>query len=457
METAFREDLQAHRAQGIARLTELLEIPSISTLEQHAPDMQSAAQWLKREMERSGFRASIEPTARHPVVWGTSPELPGRPRVLIYAHYDVQPVDPLELWTSPPFQPTVRDDQLFARGVSDDKGQLVMHLLALDSFRRVKGDFPANVVLVFEGEEEIGSPNLPAFIRRHQAELKADAVVISDSTLLAPGRPTLVTGLRGMAGFEVIVRGPDHDVHSGLFGGLIANPAAALVQMLAACRDPNGHVAIPGFYDGVVPPPSAEVARWQDGLVEPQAVLAATGAKALAGEEAYSLAERLWSRPTFEVNGISSGVRAGQKTIIPALAHASVTCRLVVGQDAKRISRLVADFLATQAPPGVEVEVICHDASPASEVAIDSKAARLAMAALEQGFGHPAQPVRQGASIPIVPVFQQVLEAPVLLMGFGLETDNFHSPNEHWHLGNLDLGLASMLAFWTGVAAGELV
>lgn len=456
METVWRDDLQTHRAEGISRLGELLRIPSISTAPEHETDMRRAAQWLECEMEKSGFKATIEPTSRHPVVWGKSPAQTGRPTVLIYAHYDVQPADPLELWTSPPFEPTVRDGRLFARGVSDDKGQLVMHLLALDSFRRVHGAFPANIVLVFEGEEEIGSPSLPAFIRRHRADLKADAVVISDTTLLAPGRPTLVTGLRGMAGFEVIVSGPDHDVHSGLFGGLIANPAVALVQMLAACHDRLGHVAIPGFYDGIVPPPQEEVASWRAGLVDPAAVLAATGAKTLAGEEGYSLAERVWSRPTLEVNGLSSGVRQGQKTIIPALARASVTCRLVVGQDPQRISQLVSDFLVEKSPPGVHVEVIRHDASPASEVAIDSKAARLAMAALEQGFGHPAQPVRQGASIPIVPVFQEVLAAPVLLMGFGLETDNFHSPDEHWQLDNLDAGLRSMLAFWEGVAQGQL-
>ncbi|MHB1505615.1 MAG: dipeptidase [Sulfobacillus sp.] len=456
METEWSEDLQTHRLEGIARLEELLRIPSISTSPEHVADVRRAAEWVQRGMEKSGFEAVIEPTSRHPVVWGKSPVQSGRPTILIYAHYDVQPADPLELWTSPPFEPTVRDGQLFARGVSDDKGQLVMHLLALDSFRRVRGTFPANIVLVFEGEEEIGSPNLPAFIRRHRQELKADAVVISDSTMLAPGRPTLVTGLRGMAGFEVIVSGPARDVHSGLFGGLIANPAAALVQMLAACHDRTGHVAIPGFYDGVVPPPESEVASWQHGVVDPKAVLAATGAQALVGEEGYSLAERLWARPTLELNGIASGVRQGQKTIIPAVARASVTCRLVVGQDPQRISQLVADFLVAKAPPGVQVEVIRHDASPASEVAIDSKAARLAMESLAAGLGHPAQLVRQGASIPIVPVFQEVLEAPVLLMGFGLETDNFHSPDEHWQLDNLDAGLRTMVTFWQGVAQGQL-
>ncbi len=456
MRAEWLEDLVAHREAALARLGELLSIPSVSTLPEHEGDMQRAAEWLSREMEASGFHPRIEKTARHPVVWGRSPHQPGRPSVLIYAHYDVQPADPLELWTSPPFSPTIRDGQLFARGVSDDKGQLVMHLAALDSFRRLRGDFPANITLVFEGEEEIGSPNLPDFIRRHREELRADAVIISDTTMQAPNHPILVTGLRGMAGFEVIVAGPQRDVHSGLFGGAIANPAQALCQMLAACHDRPGHVAIPGFYDGVEPPPAVELASWQAGAVDPDLILAATGATSLAGEEEYSLAERLWSRPTLEVNGISAGVREGQKTIIPATARAAITCRLVVGQDPERISALVEKFLAERAPAGVSVQVIRHQASPASQVPIDSKAAKLALAALADGFGHPAQTVRGGASIPIVPVFQDVLEAPVLLMGFGLETDNFHSPDEHWRLDHFDGALATMLSFWSSLAAGGL-
>lgn len=457
MRSEWLEDLSRHRDEGLARLGALLSIPSVSTLPEHEGDMQRAAEWLRREMEKSGFAATIEQTERHPVVWGKTPHQPGRPCVLIYAHYDVQPADPLELWTTAPFSPVVRNGRLFARGVSDDKGQLVMHLLAIDSWRRLQGGFPANITLVFEGEEEIGSPNLPSFIRRHREELAADAVVISDTTMQGPNRPTLVTGLRGMAGFEVIVSGPARDVHSGLFGGAIANPATALCEMLAACHDRPGHVAIPAFYDDVVPPSPAELATWQGGLVDPNAILVATGAPELVGEEGYSLAERLWSRPTLEVNGISAGVRQGQKTIIPATARAALTCRLVVGQDPLRISQLVERFMIEQAPPGVLVEVICHQASPASQLAIDSPAAKMALEALADGFGNPAQAVRGAASIPIVPVFQELLKAPVLLMGFGLETDNFHSPDEHWRLDHFDGGLRTMLSFWSEVAEGRLV
>ncbi len=429
-------------------LFEFLRIPSVSARGESRGDMRRAAEWLAERMRDAGLDATIEETAGHPIVlgeWRGAEE--GAPTVLLYGHYDVQPAEPLELWTSPPFEPEVRDGRIYARGSVDDKGQLYLHVKAIESQMKASGRLPVNVVLVAEGEEEVGSENLMPFVRAHAERLACDAVVISDSGMIGPGLPTIGASLRGLAYFQIDVDGPSHDLHSGSYGGAVSNPATVLARILATLHDENGHVTIPGFYDDVR---DAGEMREQIRQVpfDEEVFRAETGARALEGEAGFSTLERLWVRPTCEVNGLLSGYTGeGSKTVLPAHAMAKVSCRLVPDQDPKKIQRLFQEHVARVAPnEGVSVKItVMHGGRP-WRAGLEGPLVEAASRALETAFGRPPVFAGEGGSIPIVPEFEEVLGAPALLMGFGLPGENAHAPDEWMSVENFEKGIHAAAA-----------
>lgn len=445
---------QTHRAQQIEQLKEFLRIPSISALSAHKPDLRQAAQWLKDELTRIGIsQVALMETGGHPVVYAERIDHPGRPVALIYGHYDVQPVDPLNLWETPPFEPAVREQKIYARGASDDKGQVFMHIKVLEAILAEHGHLPFNVKLLIEGEEEVGSTNLERFVIEHRELLRSDLVVISDTSLYARGVPSLTYGLRGLAAMEVQVTGAKGDLHSGLFGGAAPNAVQGLVQLLASLRHPDGKIAVAGFYDGVAELSAEERRSFAALGFDETAYMRELGVSALPGEPGYSALERLWSRPTLEFNGIFGGFQQeGTKTVIPARAGAKITCRLVPHQDPLHVTEAIERHLQAHCPPGIQVEVRRQDRAPAAITPIDHPAIRAAMRALAEAYGKEARFIRGGGSIPVVATFTRVLEAPSVLMGFGLEGENFHAPNEHFHLENFDLGMRALYRYWFKLA-----
>ncbi|HYG59107.1 MAG TPA: dipeptidase [Symbiobacteriaceae bacterium] len=446
----FKEHRQVHLAQ----LMDLLRIPSISALSEHKPDMRRAAEWLAAELKRIGMsRVAVMETGGHPAVFAERIDHPGKPSVLIYGHYDVQPVDPLNLWDSPPFEPAIRDGKLFARGASDDKGQVFMHLKVLEAILQTDGKLPVNVRVIIEGEEEIGSTNLERFIKENRDLLQADVVVISDTGLYARGVPSLTYALRGLAALEIYVTGAKGDLHSGLFGGAAPNAVHALVELLASLRTRDGKIAANGFYDDVRELSDEEKRSFASLGFSEDKYRHELGAKALPGEPGYSVLERLWARPTLEINGIFGGFQGeGTKTVIPNRAGAKITCRLVPDQDPKQIQDAIESHLRGHCPPGVTLEVKRGDGAPACMTPIDHPAIRAAMTALAEAYGAEAKFIRGGGSIPIVGLFMQELQAAVVLMGFGLEDENFHAPNEHFNLENFDTGMRALYSYWYKLA-----
>lgn len=423
--------IDANRERFRDELFEFLRIPSVSARSEHRGDTRNAAEWLADRMRDIGLETSLHDTPGHPIVLG---EWRGAgdsaPTVLIYGHYDVQPAEPLDLWTSPPFQPTVRDGRIYARGSVDDKGQLHLHVKALEAHLRANGRLPVNVVIVAEGEEEIGSAHLMPFVEANAQRLAADAVVISDSPMIEAGVPTIGASLRGLAYVEVHVRGPATDLHSGGYGGAVMNPATALARIIASFHDQNLHIAIPGFYDDVRVPEEYR-ARIRDLAFDEAGFRAETGASELAGEEGYTTFERLWVRPTCEVNGLLSGYTGeGAKTVLPSSAMAKVSCRLVPDQDPATIERLLTEHIERMAPVGVQVEVRALHGGKPWVARLDGPLVTAAQRALEQAWGRAPVFAGEGGSIPIVPEFERVLGAPALLMGFGLPGSNMHAPNE---------------------------
>ena len=423
-------------------LFDFLRIPSVSARSEHRADTQQAAHWLQERMREVGLDTSVHETAGHPIVLG---EWRGagadRPTVLIYGHYDVQPVEPLDLWTTSPFEPALRDGRIYARGSVDDKGQLYLHVKALEAHLSTRQSLPVNVILVAEGEEEVGSTNLLPFVESHADLLAADAVVISDTSMLAPGLPTIGASLRGLAYFELHVTGPSSDLHSGAYGGAIMNPATALASILASMHDSDLHVAIPNFYDDVqVAPEFREEIR--ELPFDEGAFRAETGSPALIGEAVFTTLERLWVRPTCEVNGLLSGYTGeGSKTVLPARAMAKVSCRLVPDQEPARIGELFARHVQQAAPPGVEVEVrMLHGGRP-WRAQLDGPLVAAARNALQQAWGREPVFAGEGGSIPIVPEFERILGARALLMGFGLPGSNMHAPNEWFSAECYDRGM----------------
>lgn len=446
MVTTYETYLQEHRKTHLEQLIEFLQIPSISSLSEHREDVRKAAEWLKDELVRIGMEhVQVIETKGHPVVYGDWLHAENKPTVLIYGHYDVQPVDPLELWDNPPFEPVIRGEKIYARGASDDKGQVFMHIKVLEAFLKTDGKLPVNVKVIFEGEEEIGSPNLPDFIYEHSDLLKADLLLVSDTAMLDKGKPAICYGLRGIVSLQIDVQGPKSDLHSGAYGGGVQNPAHALVQLLATFHDENGKITVEGFYDKVRPLTEEEREAYKALNTDEEAIREELGVPELFGEEGYSFDERTSARPTLEINGIYSGFQdEGIKTVLPSTATAKISCRLVPDQDPEEILDLLEKHIEKHKPRGVTVKVTRFDKGHPFLTPIDHPALQIAGEAYEKVYKQPAVYMRTGGSIPIIADFQQLLNVPVVLMGFALPSENIHAPNEHFHLENFDKGMLTL-------------
>lgn len=433
----------ANDKRALDELFALLRIPSVSARSEHKQDCVAAANFIADAMKRIGFTAELISTPGHPVVLG---EWRGagadKPTLLIYGHYDVQPPEPLELWTSPPFEPTIRDGRIYARGSVDDKGQLYLHIKALEAYLAVRGALPVNVVVLAEGEEEVGSEHLEAFLQSAKDRLACDAVVISDSTMFAPGIPSILSSLRGMAYCQIDVRGAASDLHSGMYGGAVVNPAMALARMLATFHDEHGRIVIRGFMDRVSDWPEHVRASMRELPFSDEHMMREVGVKALGGEEGYSTLEKLWTRPTCEINGLLSGYTGeGAKTVLPAVAMAKVSCRLVPDQDPAEIAKLLEAHVMRVAPPGVDVKVSYLHGGRPWRADLEGPIIEAGKAALRAAFGREPVITGEGGSIPVVGDFERILGAPVLLMGFGLPGENAHAPDEWMSVENYHLGM----------------
>ena len=434
-------DANDSRAQD--ELFEFLRIPSVSARSEHKSDCLAAAGFVSAALTRIGFTSEIISTPGHPIVLG---EWRGAgddaPTLLVYGHYDVQPAEPLELWTSPAFEPTVRDGRIYARGSVDDKGQLYLHIKALEAHFAVRGTLPVNVIVLAEGEEEVGSVNLEAFLERERHRLRCDAVVISDSTMFAPGIPSILSSLRGMAYLQIDVRGAGGDLHSGMYGGAVVNPAMALARILATFHDESGKVAIPGFYDAVQPFPDSVREGMRSLPFSDETLMHEVGVNALGGEPGYTTLERLWTRPTCEVNGLLSGYTGeGAKTVLPAVSMAKVSFRLVRDQDPDDIAALVAEHVARVTPKGVTSTVTALHGGKPWRADLQGPIIEAGKRALEAAFGRAPVITGEGGSIPVVGDFERILGTPVLLMGFGLPGENAHAPDEWISVENYRLGI----------------
>ena len=446
-EDLFRR-LTSERDRHLAELLDYLRIPSISTDPDYAADVNRCADWLLARMAEAGLTTEKIATAGHPLVYaewlGAGPE---RPTVLFYGHYDVQPPDPLSEWRNPPFEPTVEGEQLVARGATDDKGQSYCHLKGVEVHLRERGRLPVNVKFIVEGEEESGGEAIEKFVREKGAEkLACDCIVVSDSSMFAPGVPALTYGLKGLAYFELRVDGPNRDLHSGAFGGGVTNPANALGEILASIRDSkSGRVLIPGFYDDVRALEAWEREEFAALGFDEAAMATELGVERLTGEEGYSYLERTWARPTADVNGLTSGYQGkGAKTVLPAWASAKISFRLVADQTPARVGELLRAHLAKVAPPGVRVQLDYLHGAEAVTVDAQGPIAEAAMGAMADVWGRRPVRIRTGGSIPIVGTFSDVLGVPSLLLGFGLEDDRLHSPNEKFDLPNYYQGIRSV-------------
>lgn len=449
---AMNEYFEAKRDEHLAQWFDFLRIPSVSALSRHRADMQAAAQWLVGHMQRIGLQGvRVVETAGHPLVVGERIEDPKAPTALVYGHYDVQPVDPEHLWHTPPFEPQVREGKVYARGASDDKGQVFMHLKAVEALLATEGRLPVNVRFLIEGEEEIGSPNLADFVANHQ---RPDVVVISDTSMPAADLPGICYGLRGITALEVEVQGAARDMHSGLFGGTVPNALHVLAELVAGLHDASGRVTVPGFYDSVRPIDDTERRRLAAQPFDQAAFTADLGVKGLFGEPEYTPIERLGVRPTLELNGMWGGFQGeGTKTVIPAVAHAKITCRLVPDQDPQEIAAMVQAELERRCPPWASVRVTPGHSGKPWICTPDHPAIQAGLAAMEAAFGTEAILMRAGGSIPVVETFDAHWRVPIVLMGFALPTDSVHAPNEHFHLTNFDRGLRALTGYWQNLSA----
>jgi acetylornithine deacetylase/succinyl-diaminopimelate desuccinylase-like protein len=430
---SLEKTLEKNRKKYEDELVEFLRIPSVSARSEHKGDMAECADWVKGKLGELGMTAEVIPTKGHPIVYGELMEAgTNAPTVLVYGHYDVQPVEPLDEWETPPFEPSVRDGNMYARGTADDKGQIHVHMKALEAYREAKGTPPVNLKFLFEGEEEVGSVNLEDFIRDNVERLACNAAVISDTPMLSPELPSVTVGLRGMVYMEVRLTGPSQDLHSGQYGGGVVNPANALAKMIAQMKDDSGRIMIPGFYDDVQDLSAAErQALTEIPLTEEEfrdeAGVPATG----DGEAGVHFLERIWARPTIDVNGLLSGYTdEGAKTIIPAKAMVKISMRLVPNQDPKMIREAFESYVRSIVPDGVKMEVEMHSDGLPWGANPEGPLFRAATSAIQGVYGRDPLPIREGGSIPIVPMIEQILETPVLLLGFALPGCNLHSPNE---------------------------
>lgn len=454
MNPAVVDFINTNRDRYLDELKQYLAIPSVSTLPEHREDLRRCAEWTAEHMRTIGLEnVKVVDTPGHPIVYGDWLHAPEAPTVLIYGHYDVQPADPLDQWLSPPFEATVRDNELFARGATDDKGQLFVHLKALEAHLSQDHALPVNVRVIFEGEEESGSPNLDDFIRANREMLACDVVLISDSPMFEKGVPSICYGLRGLSYFQVDLRGTSTDLHSGSFGGAVANPAFVLAQILSQMKDRGGHVKIPGFYDSVRELTEREREEFKRLPFNEKHYRKALGAPKLHGETGYSTLERVWARPTFEVNGLLAGFTGeGAKTVIPATAMAKVSMRLVPNQDPDEIARLFEDYVRKVAPKSVELKVTRMHGGRPWMTELDNRFVQAATRAIELGFGRQPVYTREGGSIPVVATFQAELNAPTVLFGFGLPDENAHAPNEKLDLGNFFGGIVASAYLYEEIA-----
>ncbi len=445
----LEEYLEAQHAQFEEDLCELLRIPSVSADSQHTGDVRRAADWMVRQFSDLGLSVELVETDGHPIVCAQSPAVEGAPVALVYGHYDVQPPDPLDEWISPPFEPTRRDGNLYARGASDDKGQMLTHVKSVEAWLKANGGLPLQIKFVIEGEEEVGSGNLLKLLEADRGRLACDVVVVSDTSQFGPGQPAITYGLRGIAYYELHLHGPKQDLHSGTFGGAVTNPLNALANMLASLIDDDGRIQVPGFYDNVVPLTDSERQQFAALPFDESRFRTQLGVQALSGEKSYSTLERRWARPTFDINGVWGGYQGeGAKTVLPSRAHAKFSFRLVPNQDPKQLDDALREMLHAACPPGITMELVSHHGAPGFLVPLESPYVGAATRAIERGFGYAPVFIREGGSIPIVTHFANSLDADVLLLGWGLNNDNTHSPNEKFSLVDFHRGIRASSYLW---------
>jgi len=450
MSAATDAFVKQNQPRLLEELKQFLRIPSISTLPEHRPDVDRAAQFVADALRAAGMEnVEIIATAKHPLVYADWLHAPGKPTVLCYGHYDVQPADPLELWTTPPFEPTERDGNLYGRGTADDKGQMYSHIKAIEALKAATGALPVNIKFVVEGEEEVGGASIAKYVAENPEKLRADVALVSDTAMYAEGMPTLCIGLRGLVYMEVEAAGPKRDLHSGLYGGAAPNAVYGLVELLAKAKDADGALRIPGIYSDVEEPAAAEIASWKSlPFQESEFLSKEVGSTQLTGEPGRMVLERVWSRPTFEVHGIAGGFTgAGAKTVIPAKAVAKVSIRLVPRQNPEAVIAAFREWVASNTPKGIQTEVRVLSSGPGLVVDPEHPAIRVAAQAFGDVFGKPTVFVRSGGSIPIVGDFAMHLGIPTILMGFGLPDDGLHSPNEKYKIANYYLGIMTVAHF----------
>ncbi|HEY4061176.1 MAG TPA: dipeptidase [Puia sp.] len=445
---AWKDYQEKNKDRFLNELLELLRIPSVSARSEHKDDMKKCAEAVKASLLQAGAtKAEIYPTDGHPVVYGERITDPSKPTVLVYGHYDVQPPDPLELWHSGPFDPVIKDGKIYARGSADDKGQFYMHVKAFETMVQTNS-LPTNIKFIIEGEEEIGSPNLAKFVSTHKELLKADVILISDTSMLSLDTPSIDIGVRGLSYIEVEVTGANRDLHSGVYGGAVANPITILAQMIASCHDKDRHITIPGFYDGVVESTPAERKLMAAAPYDEAEYKKDLGVGELMGEKGYTTNERTGIRPTLELNGIWGGYTGeGAKTVLPSKATAKISARLVPNQSSVVITEKLLNYFKKIAPPGVTVNAWEHHGGEPYMTPIDSKAYQSAAKAIEAVFHKSPIPVRGGGSIPICSLFEKELGIKIVFMGFGLDSDNLHSPNEKFGLVNFYKGIETIPYF----------
>ncbi len=445
--------LNLNRDAAVAELQGLLRIPSVSADSAFKPHMAAAAEFVVNKLTSSGLSAEIVPTAGHPIVYGEWTQAEGAPTVLVYGHYDVQPPDPVEKWTTPPFEPDIRDGRIWARGATDDKGQVWTHVLSVAAWLQVRGSLPVNVKFVIEGEEEVGSNNLETFLRDNREKLACDVAVISDTAQYGPGIPAITYGLRGILACEVTLTGPNRDLHSGVFGGAVANPVNELCRLVSLLHDDKRRVAVPGFYDDVKPLTDEERSQFAALPFDEAAWLGDLGVAASVGETGYTATERRWARPTCDVNGMFGGYTGeGPKTIVPSTATAKITCRLVPDQDPHQLTEALRQFLESNLSPGVTMEFsTAHGGNP-SMADLNSPYMSAAKAAIEQAFGTAPVLIREGGSIPVVASLAEILGVETLLLGWGQNSDNLHSPDEHFSIEDFHRGTLASACLWQELA-----
>jgi len=448
------EFLDARRDQHLEELFEFLRIPSVSAKSEHKSDIESAANWVGEHLRSAGFKTvELVPTKLHPLVYAESLEAPGKPTVLLYGHYDVQPAEPLELWTSPAFQPTVRNGNIFSRGTADDKGQVHIHLKALESLHQLNGKFPINIKVLIEGEEEVGSVSLWDYVQSHKAKLKADALIVSDTSMLGKGVPSITYGLRGMNYYEIELTGPARDLHSGVYGGAVPNPLTILSELFAKLHDKNFRVTVPGFYDDVAKVPTSERKALNALPWKLKDFKTAVGAPDYSGERGFTTVERLWIRPTLELNGIWGGYQGeGAKTVIPSKASAKFSTRLVPNQNPVKIAKQVEKHIRKLLPKSVHCKFEVLSMGKPWVAAYQAPIFQVAQSALRKGFGKKAVFIREGGSIPFVTQMHDTFEVPCVLIGFGLPDENAHAPDEHLALENYFGGIKAIANFYQDLA-----